>query len=47
MRIMRSRSKTGARQVGKTYALIYMLMFIVKQKDDGPKIYKLDLGGLV
>lgn len=30
-----------------TYAPIYMLMFIEKQKDEGPKIYKLDLGGLV
>ena len=30
-----------------TYAPIYMLMFIEKQKNDGPKIYKLDLGGLV
>lgn len=26
-----------------TYAPIYMLMFIEKSKDDGPKIYKLDL----
>ena len=38
---------TGARQVGKTYAPIYRLMFIEKRKDEGPKIYKLDLGGLV
>ena len=30
-----------------TYAPIYMLMFIEKVKDKGPKIYKLDLGGLV
>lgn len=30
-----------------TYAPIYMLMFIEKQKDDGPKIFKLDLSGLV
>lgn len=28
------------------YAPIYMLMFIEKQKDEGPKIYKFDLGGL-
>ena len=29
-----------------TYAPIYMLMFIEKSKDDGPKIYKLDLTGM-
>ncbi len=29
------------------YAPIYMLMFIEKQKDEGPKIFKLDLSGLV
>ena len=30
-----------------TYAPIYMLMFIVKLKDEGPKIFKLDLCGLI
>lgn len=30
-----------------TYAPIYMLMFIEKVKNEGPKIFKLDLGGLV
>lgn len=30
-----------------TYAPIYMLMFVEKQKDDGPKFFKLDLSGLV
>ncbi|MCQ2258255.1 MAG: AAA family ATPase [Bacteroidaceae bacterium] len=30
-----------------TYAPIYMLMFIEKLKDEEPKIYKLDLGGLI
>lgn len=29
-----------------TYAPIYMLMFIEKVKDEGPKIYRLDLDGL-
>lgn len=29
------------------YAPIYMLMFIEKLKDEGPKIFKLDLNGLV
>lgn len=29
-----------------TYAPIYMLMFIEKVKDEDPKIFKLDLGGL-
>lgn len=29
------------------YAPIYMLMFIEKIKDDGPKIYKVDLDGLI
>ena len=30
-----------------TYAPIYMLMFIEKLKDEGPKIFKLNLSGLV
>ena len=30
-----------------TYAPIYMLMFIEKQKNEDPKIYKLNLDGLV
>ena len=30
-----------------TYAPIYMLMFIEKNTHEGPKIYKLDLAGLV
>ena len=30
-----------------TYAPIYMLMFIEKMKDKGPKIYRLNLDGLV